>query len=152
MFIKLIQIRTLIWSPLLVCRGVWDLKKLHYGSHVSDLMSSLYYDVINTVMIFLGQWDCSYHAKQFNDMFIILQSPFYWLVHKVTRVSSGTPPAFPQVKKQARIWMYWNALKCWLFGQGCEEEEKIILSPKKSKVFYKIISYQILSKLLPSKH
>jgi hypothetical protein len=30
----------------------------------------------------------------------------------------------------ARIWMYWYALKCWLFGQGCEEEEKIILSPK----------------------
>jgi len=22
-------------------------------------------------------------------------------------------------------------LKCWLFGQGCEEEEKIILSPNK---------------------
>jgi hypothetical protein len=43
----------------------------------------------------------------------------------------GIPRAFSQVKKQARIWMYWYALKCWLFGQGCEEEEKIILSPKK---------------------
>jgi hypothetical protein len=44
---------------------------------------------------------------------------------------SGTPRAFPQVKKQAQIWMYWYALKCWLFGQDCEEEEKIILSQKK---------------------
>ena len=26
--------------------------------------------------------------------------------------TSGTPRAFPQVKKQARIWMYWYALKC----------------------------------------
>jgi hypothetical protein len=28
-------------------------------------------------------------------------------------------------------------LKCWLFGQGCEEEEKIILSPKNKKYFIK---------------
>ena len=43
-------------------------------------------------------------------------------------------------------------LKCGLFGQGCEEEEKIFLSPKNLKVFYRIISYKFLSILLPSKH
>ena len=31
--------RTLTCSPLLIYHGVGDLRKTHYGSHVSDLMS-----------------------------------------------------------------------------------------------------------------
>jgi len=34
-----LKIASLTYSPLLICRGMGDLTKLHYGSHVNDLMN-----------------------------------------------------------------------------------------------------------------
>jgi hypothetical protein len=40
-----ITFESLTFFPLLVCRGVWELRKLHYGSHSSLSLSSLYWYV-----------------------------------------------------------------------------------------------------------
>jgi len=55
----MIKIRSLPCISLLICRGVGDLRKPNYASHVSNLISWIYYDMINTAMIFSGQSDCS---------------------------------------------------------------------------------------------
>jgi hypothetical protein len=40
-----ITFESLTFFPLLVCRGVWELRKPHYGSHSSLSLSSLYWYV-----------------------------------------------------------------------------------------------------------
>ena len=74
---NLIKITYLTCSILLICRGhVGDLRKPYYGAYASELMSCIYNDMINTVMDSFCQLDCAYHAQQFGNIFIILQSPF----------------------------------------------------------------------------
>jgi hypothetical protein len=46
---NLIKIRSLSCFPLLICHDMGDLKKPHYGPHVSDLMSWIYNDIINHI-------------------------------------------------------------------------------------------------------
>ena len=56
---KHIALESLTCSPLLICYCMGDLRRPHYGSHESDLISWIYNDKINTVVIFFGQSDCS---------------------------------------------------------------------------------------------
>jgi hypothetical protein len=47
-----IKMRSSPSLPLLICGGVWDLRKSHYGSNSSDRMSWMCNDMINTVITF----------------------------------------------------------------------------------------------------
>ena len=60
----------------------WDmgpLRKPYCGSYVSELMSCKYNDMINTVMDSFRQLDCGYHAQQLSNIYLLLQSHFYWM-------------------------------------------------------------------------
>jgi hypothetical protein len=54
-----IKIKSLTCSALLICCIVGDLRNPQYRSHMNDLMSWIYSDVINTVMTLFVQLDCS---------------------------------------------------------------------------------------------
>jgi hypothetical protein len=58
----LIKIRYFTWSPLLICCGMRDSGKPHYGSHASALMSWIYNDMINTVRSLFSQLHSSLPA------------------------------------------------------------------------------------------
>ena len=70
--------------PLLIYRDVGHLRKPHYGSNASDLMSWQYNDMINTLMTF-----------SFNRITLRMKTEvkrlwsrhrhFHWIVHWVTR-------------------------------------------------------------------
>ena len=88
---NLIKITYLTCFPLLICLGVGDLKKPHYSSHVSDLVSWIYYNVmINSLMtifpppigLFIASVTFSYHH-------------FHWLVNRVTHM--WPVMVFPQI-------------------------------------------------------
>jgi hypothetical protein len=70
---NLIKIRYLTSSPFLICCAMGDLRTSHPGSYASDLMSYKY--MINTVMSFFDQSDCSLYAKQIISAFTVSQSP-----------------------------------------------------------------------------
>jgi len=57
-----LKIASLTYSPLLICRGMGDLTKLHYGSHVNDLMNHPMKIVLRWV------WKC-YNLKKLNSLF-----------------------------------------------------------------------------------
>ena len=77
---NLIRITSLICSTLLICHGdVGPLRKPYCASYVSELMSCKYNDMINTVMDSFRQLDCGYHPQQLSNIFILLQSQFYWM-------------------------------------------------------------------------
>ena len=77
---SLIKITSLTYPTLLICRGdMGPLRKSYCGSYVSKLMSCKYNDMINTVMDSFRQLDCGYHAQQLSNIYLLLQSHFYWM-------------------------------------------------------------------------
>jgi hypothetical protein len=74
----LFKIRTRDYFPFLICCSVGDLKKSHYGSHVSDHMSWIYNDMLNTVVTFFDQSDCSVHRMQSSLIQVFIVSQFIW--------------------------------------------------------------------------
>ena len=94
----LFKIRTRDYFPFLICCSVGDLKKSHYGSHVSDHMSWIYNDMLNTIVTFFDQSDCSVHRMQSSLIQVFIVSQFIWCCiwqSHVTRtgVSSYLPVA-----------------------------------------------------------
>jgi hypothetical protein len=59
-------------------RDWYQMKKSHYGSHVSDHMSWIYNDMLNTIVTFFDQSDCSVHRMQSSLIQVFIVSQFIW--------------------------------------------------------------------------
>ena len=83
---NLIRIRSLTFYPCLICCVVGDLRTPQHGSYASDLMSSIYKDLIKTAMTF----SANRIARSMKTRLLAISRSsnrhFHWMVYKVTRV------------------------------------------------------------------